>query len=253
MYPFGSTRTPEPVARASSRVVVVRQDVSLRIHQDARAGRARLLARAPAKIALVELLTEELFEPLRGFLRRAGRRFLRRRAHVHHGRRDAVGDGGERVLQRPQHTARIGLRRRALLLRRGRALLRPGGGGKKQREEKGDEWVHRRLGPLLYRPRSDSARGTRASSSTRRVRAVTRAAAPRRSFPIQMTAPPASTTGTRQRSQRGTFASIKSVLSRRSAPPNGTKRSPRRGARTTSGPVSSSASKATRPGSRGIA
>src|SRR5207244_2120229 len=80
--------------------------------------------------------------------------------------------------------------------RRGRALLRPGGGGKKQREEKGDEWVHRRLGPLLYRPRSDSARGTRASSSTRRVRAVTRAAAPRRTFPNQMTAPPAATTGT---------------------------------------------------------
>src|SRR5438132_43603 len=61
--------------------VVVRQDVSFGIHQDAGAGGARVLARPPAKIALVELLTEELLEPLRGFLRRAGRRLLRHRAH----------------------------------------------------------------------------------------------------------------------------------------------------------------------------
>src|SRR6266446_2422397 len=36
--------------------VVVRQDVPLRIHHDARTGGARVLTRAPAEVALVELL-----------------------------------------------------------------------------------------------------------------------------------------------------------------------------------------------------
>src|SRR5262249_37173140 len=258
--------------------VVVRQDVSLWIHQDARAGGARVLARTPAEVAVVELVAEELAEALRVFFGRAGGASLLHRAHVHDRRRDAVGHRAERILHRAQDPLgvrlrirpriRLGIRLRSRMrLRRGRALRRPGGRAlgedrrrprprgrdEEQGEDQGDEWIHQGLGLLLYWGRSGCARGTSASSSTRRVRAVTRPAAPRRRRPIQTIVPPASITGTRLRSQRGTLASIRSVLRRRSAPRKATKRSPRRLARTTSGVASSSASNATRPCSRGIA
>src|SRR5205807_9028064 len=54
---------------------------------------------------------------------------------------------------------------------------------------------------------------TSASSRTRRVRAVTGAAAPRRSPPTHTISPAASIIGTRPRSQRGTLASIRKVFS----------------------------------------
>src|SRR6185369_16989875 len=108
--------------------VVVRQDVSLWIHQDTRAGGARVLARTPAEIALVELVPEELAESLRRLLTAAARALLLDRADVHDGRRDAVRDGAERVFHGAEDPARIGFRGRARL-GGGRTRLSPPRGG----------------------------------------------------------------------------------------------------------------------------
>ncbi|PYN00500.1 MAG: hypothetical protein DME08_03705 [Candidatus Rokuibacteriota bacterium] len=86
--------------------MVVGQDVSRRIHDDARAGRPWLVATATE--AVDELVAEEFTEPLE----LGGRRVLARNgADVHDGRRHAVGDVGERIFQGAQHRLGAGVGR----------------------------------------------------------------------------------------------------------------------------------------------
>ena len=97
-----------------------------------------------------------------------------------------------------------------------------------------------RMGTNLRRPSYPRAGGTASgeasvTSRIRRVSSVTGAARPRRSPATQMISPSASSSGMRERSQRGMPASMRKVLSRRSpGPPHGRKRSPTRRARTVS-------------------
>src|SRR5205823_5022597 len=112
------------------------------------------------------------------------------------------------------------------------------------------------LGPHFNRPPRDYASaftslGTGRISRTSCVAVVTGAAAARRTPATHRISPPASTSGSRLRSQRGTPASIRSDLRRRSPAPKATKRSPRRRPRTRRDRGQPAASKATQSAERG--